>query len=848
MQWSDIVKMCSSVVRTEEPFATFMAADADFKASKKDVGGFVCAFLQNGSRSKNAVLHKQIAAFDCDYTQPGFIDRIKQLPCASVWYTTHSHSPGAPRYRILIPLDRPVLPIEYEPIARWLANWIGIDNVDRTSYDLNRLMFKPSVSADGVFEWGETHGAWASADGILSTYTNWQDASSWPIGANESVQINADIAQLGDPRLKKGIIGAFCKVFTVKDVIERFLHGFYDPSDNPDRYTYRYGSTAKGLIVYTTEDWEHSWSHHGTDPTAGSACNAFDLVWTHLFGASQENPMQKMGDRPSFKACSEWMRSLPEIRQALLSERYVSAQEEFTSFQAEPTGVIGAPAVSQPQAVLAAPAYNAPLSPVQSAVLQTAVAAVDPYNVVTSGEPLAGGGLGVAPIEPYMQDKYNETNWLGGLTLDKQGKIDGTIDNIVHVLSYDPKLKGVFALDDFSKRGVILKTPVWWREGRTPIHNDTDDFYLEQYLEFTYGISSPTKVLKALAIAADKAAFHPVRNYLNSLSWDGTPRIETLFNLFLGAEDSEYTRQISRKWFTAAVSRVFKPGCKFDNMIIFVGTEGKGKSTLVDKLGSPWFSDTPVDLRNKKESMEELQGVWIMEWGELTSFRTASVEQVKNFVGKRIDRFRAPYGRRVDDYPRQCIFMGSTNLMEFLNDPDGNRRFWPVLIEAVPIRFSVHDDFTPEIKNQIWAEAMVMFRAGEPLTLSKEMELYAKSIQKMHTESDDRLGLIDDYLNRMLPANWYQMDEGARLTWLINYVPGKPMPGDRPREKVCAAEIWIEVFGGSKQTMTKLNTRFIHNYLRSLKTWVPVKNTANFGYIGEQRGYFNPNIGINFSK
>ena len=321
------------------------------------------------------------------------------------------------------------------------------------------------------------------------------------------------------------------------------------------------------------------------------------------------------------------------------------------------------------------------------------------------------------------------------------------------------------------------------------------------------------------------------------MSWDGVNRIESLFNAFLGVEDSEYTRQVSRKWFTGAVARIFKPGIKFDNMLIFVGAEGIGKSTLINKLGGEWFSDTAIDLKNKVQSMEDLQGVWIMEWAELTSFRTASVEAVKSFVGKQIDRFRVAYGRRVESFARQCIFMGTTNVMDFLNDPDGSRRFWPLLTQVVPIAADVHEQFTEELRAQIWAEAVHLFKSGEKLNLSKELVAIAKAVQQAHTETDDRITLIKSFMDRRIPANWYQMEEAERFTWNLNYIEGEAGSGLILRPKICATEIWIEALGGTRLTMTKTNTRFIHNYLRNNHEWEAYSTTTGFGPYGQQKGY-----------
>jgi predicted P-loop ATPase len=335
-----------------------------------------------------------------------------------------------------------------------------------------------------------------------------------------------------------------------------------------------------------------------------------------------------------------------------------------------------------------------------------------------------------------------------------------------------------------------------------------------------------------------------VRNYLKAQVWDGVPRIEQLFQYFLGAEDNIYTREVARKWFTAAVARVFQPGIKFDTMLVFVGKAGIGKSYLIDKLGGKWFSDTSVDLRNKKDSMEDVQGVWLMEWGELTSFRTASVEAVKAYVSKRKDRFRAAYARRVETHLRQCVFAGTTNRPEFLSDPDGNRKFWPILVDQVPRRNSVYTDVTEELRGQLWAEACYLYAQGEPLILSAEADKLAEQVQLRHTEIDDREDVIREYINKPVPMEWFKMSKGERAAFLgigdFGSMPQADLQaaGDLARrDKVSIAEIWVEALGGDLKSMTKLNTRVVHDIMRNMPGWEIAKNPLQFGYFPRARGY-----------
>lgn len=835
--WEQLVNRCYQVHRSDETFAAYMAGDVEFKQSKKDVGGFVSGWIEGGRRLKTAVLSKQVVTLDVDYAKPDFLERLRAtLPVTWVFYTTHSHSPEKPRYRLLVPLDRPVVQAEYEPIARYIAKHLGIEQFDRTCYDLNRLMFWPSASSDGVFESGHNEGQWASADGILAQYNDWRDISSWPVADGEFLSMRVDAAKLEDPRLKPGVIGAFCKMYNVHQLIRTFLSHLYTPTDEPHRYTYVNGSTSKGLLVFGDI---HVTSFHNTDPASNQrVCNVFDLMRLHLFGGADDNPDQQMGNRKSFKAAAEYVRNLPEVRKALNIERY------------SPHEMFGVPDPGQ-SAQPASHVFQNPPQPLANGFHEVIQAQMPPGPVIM---PLNGqishaassaipGAAMAEPAQTYGMAP-GDHDWLGELEVDPKGIAKGTMKNIKLILENDPRVKGSFGKDIFAKRIALRGMVPWIIPGRTDEWSNDDDEALEYFLETNYNIYNSEKVRKALNVVANTHGFHPVKEYLESHKWDGVPRIETLFHHFLGVEDNYYTRQVSRKWFTAAVARIYQPGIKFDYMPVFVGKAGLGKSYLIDKLGGKWFSDTSVDLRNKKESMEEMQGVWIMEWGELTSFRTSSIEAVKAFVSKRRDRYRAAYARRTEEHNRQVVFAGSTNVPKFLSDPDGNRRFWPLYVNRSTIQRSVHKDLTEHVRGQLWAEACYLYTMGEPLILDETASAMAEQVQKAHTEEDAREQTIYEYINKPVPLNWHEMYKGERAAFLGlgdfgNQPADQLQPsGDlAPRNKVSVIEIWVEALGGDIRNMTKQNTRIIHDVMRNMDDWDYSVNALHFGYYPRARGF-----------
>ena len=281
----------------------------------------------------------------------------------------------------------------------------------------------------------------------------------------------------------------------------------------------------------------------------------------------------------------------------------------------------------------------------------------------------------------------------------------------------------------------------------------------------------------------------------------------------------------------AAVARVFEPGAKFDLVLVLTGDQGTYKSTFVKKLGKDWFSDTFTTVQGK-ESFEQIQGAWIIEMAELSGLKKAEIETIEHYVAKREDSFRPAYGRVVETYKRQCVFFGTTNNKDFLRDPTGNRRFMPIDVRPEFITKSVIDDLTDEEVDQIWAEAYQLYLQDEPLYLVGDEDIIAKQEQTRHAEQDERRGLVEEYLNKLFPANWNEMDIYDRRAWLESPIGVK---GKVPKDFVCVAEIWCECLGKEKTDMSRYNTRDINEILKSFTDWELVTSTRNFPIYGKQK-------------
>ena len=263
---------------------------------------------------------------------------------------------------------------------------------------------------------------------------------------------------------------------------------------------------------------------------------------------------------------------------------------------------------------------------------------------------------------------------------------------------------------------------------------------------------------------------------------------------------------------------------------------GIGKSTLLDKMSRGWFNDS-IRTFEGKEASELLQGVWLVEVSELDAFRRTDVSRIKQFLSLRADRFRAAYGRNVKELPRSCIFSGTTNNSDFLQDTTGNRRFWPIDTGEQPHRKNVWKDLDNE-RDQIWAEAIVRWQAGEPLYLSGAIEEAAKAKQEEHRETSSREGIIREFLERKVPEDWSKWPLDKRRMFWSGVTVGDDSLNLVPRDRVCALEIWCEAFEGSVKEMKNADTREINAIVSATYGWKKSAIALHFGGpYGTQRGF-----------
>ena len=370
--------------------------------------------------------------------------------------------------------------------------------------------------------------------------------------------------------------------------------------------------------------------------------------------------------------------------------------------------------------------------------------------------------------------------------------LKNNLHNITLILQNDPALQNIV----FNRQldGMEIKGEVPWKHP-SKYWRDADDAQLISYVDSHYGTFSQRNYQIAVTKVADDRSYHPIREYLAALpEWDGVPRVETLLVDYLSAEDNSYVRAVTRKTLCAAVRRVLEPGVKFDTMLVLNGPQGIGKSTLIARLAGEWFSDS-LNLSDTKDktAAEKLQGYWILEIGELAGLRKTEVETLRSFLSRQNDIYRAAFGRRATPHPRQCIFFGTTNAESgYLRDTTGNRRFWPVKTPGGGAKRSW--ELTDDDISQIWAEVLVLVEKGEKLHLDSELEPLAKGEQRDALESDEREGLVREYLETLLPEDWDSMDLFDRRSFLAG-VGNIGRVGSVARTRVCNMEIWCELFG-----------------------------------------------------
>jgi putative DNA primase/helicase len=718
--WGDLVSWMDTPGTTKEAGNYFLGTLRETTVVHKK-GGDPCTGMH---RINPAVVSRSAITLDADTPRADLPDVVELLlGCAAIVHTTYSSSPDDPRFRIIIPIDRPLLPDEYFAAVSALMQQLGEDQFDKGSVEPARYMFKPAAQEPSWFQHWVIDGPALAVDPLLAGWDPDLSKLSTPKPHRNK----------RDPYELEGVVGAFNLLITSYELP-------YDSAED-GRWSLHGTASVAGMgemgpgLVY---------SHHITDPAYGQACSAFDLVRLHMWGhLDKDEALDKpVNRRPSHAAMLETAAGDPRV-------------------QAERVGLDFAEDLDDDLA----------------------------------------GTFDDAAVWKLELKFENKTDTL----LD-------TIRNWDIVTANDPAFTGLH-FNEFTL-AVEIDTDLPWRTvAAAGTMFDTADLAdLALYLERTYGVQLTDRRINQLVITtAARTRVNPVRDYLDALTWDGKHRVEKCLP---GVRPTSYTMMVARKCLAAAVARVYEPGIKWDHTLILYGPEGLGKTFWVESMARGYSASLgPI---NQKDTLLTMQRNWIMLADEGYSLRKADADLQKEFLTKRVDVFRAPYDARPTAYPRHSVIWGSTNDEVFLRRQEGNRRFLIVRCED-KVDFAA---LTPAYIDQVWAEAVHIYRSGELLYLDDDQSLTAAAEREGFIEEDALEGVIQEFLDTPVPSEWATMSSEARLGWRQSYLDGLVGPGDSTIDQTCSAELYVEALGRRFGDHRRSELLDINTALKRVPGWV----------------------------
>lgn len=781
VSWEYLRERFSEPVETHETASEYRAFGRDMQTRIKDVGGFVGGYLRNGVRKVDGMEARSLATFDYDAFSPERVKDIERALAGWRWimHSTHKHTDTAWRVRLIVPLGRDVTPDEYGAVARKIAQKCGFDGIDRSTFEPCRLMFWPSKSkgAPYFFTTNGTFTGYADPDAILAEYDDWTDTSTWP-------------------RLP-----------------EEELAGLFD-SHEPDRPV----------------------PMAATEALRGAGRNG-----------KQEDPLEKKGLVGAFCRTydihSAIASFLPDVYIRTGNNRYTHIGSKTSNgawvldsgrflYSFHGTDPVAGILVNSWDLVRLHKFRELDIGKDRQDRLPS-VREMEKLALEDAGvrrrlmdERAAAAGADFDGMDLGSQDEEDIRTWdeLRGekLKTDKNGEVKTNAENLEFILKNHPLLKGRLRFNEFSGRIDVSGTLPWRRWQPTWTANDS--VKLRSFLDRRFGMTGEKKIEDAVTSVSIDSSYHPVRVYLDSLTWDGERRLHRVFRDVLGAEDLPVYGKLSELIFTAAVRRIREPGCKFDYFVVLQGPEGCGKSSLFSVMGGEWFSDS-VDTIEGKEGRENIQGKWIIEMAELSATKKSDRDRLKNFISSQVDDYRAAYAAKSESRPRQCILVGTTNEEYFLRGMMDRNRRQPV-VEIDPEKRTVSEsvrEWLTANRDQLWAEACALEALKEPLYLSDEWEAQIRDVQDRHNleKSNILFPEVLEFLDYYLPEGWERRSLEERRAWIrAQNEPGSPSLIERreKRQTVCIAEI-LQEFLGMEKTDREYNVRNreMGQFLSSLK-------------------------------
>jgi len=703
-------KLSEPLIDTSVTYAQYEALDQDGKLLKKRAPGAWTPSRYKGTRRAVVDLkEKTLIVYDLDYISHDQLDEIRMglAPISRfAWFmhTTRSHTPDAPRARMILPVSRPMLPDEAHAVFRLLAQELaddpeeGIEIPDLVSFRGNQTMFWPSVSKDQEFWTDENVGQIVDVDEVLAANPGWEDFNNLPYQAEETSRgITDPNKRMEDPFKKPEPIGAFCRSYTVQEVIENWLTDIYAPGDSEteERYTYLLGTGSNGAVVYENGKFLHS--NHGSDPV--DTVNAFDLLRLHKFGHldTEAHHNTTPGNMPSFKAAMEFARKDERV----IEDLYGSHDETLDDLDDED----------------AAPDH----------VSRDDTSEADPEGEDDSDEEVdLGSKLDDLPDdddaeEPAKPEEKSQT-WRKHLRRKANGELENTLNNAALIVANDRRIASSVGYNDFTHDPVCLKPirapkidlpsrAVPKRDRRLGRRwEDADDISIQLICSGDaerggYECDMDrTKIESAVLARGMQNRIHPVKTFVEDChaKWcdKGRPTeaLDAWVSEYLGCPDTPFHRQAGRMLLIAAVARIYEPGCKFDVMPVIEGPTGSRKSSFWAKLFGGFVSELDCDLDKTDRVIEKLRGNWAVEMAEMAAAKKADSNMLKMRLSTARDTHRLAYAKREMEFPRQSIWVGTSNEDDYLTDPTSNRRFW--VFRSPKDRFNPID--TDKLERNLW--------------------------------------------------------------------------------------------------------------------------------------------------
>ncbi|WP_114285282.1 virulence-associated E family protein [Candidatus Halocynthiibacter alkanivorans] len=699
--WSGFQEMMQEpTVDKNLTVAQYMALDPDAQAKAK-CGKFVVGGpCKGGRRKRENVTKRYLINLDVDNaTRKQFDYFMSELSglftYTFVAHTTRSHTAGKPKFRVYLPLKGPVDEVRFVAISRIMASMLfatvaeSMDAVDEVSFRIAQLMYLPSISKGQDFWSLANEGEILDAKKFLAEEVDydWQDYTLLPYSETRTKKrLSERGTRAEDPTTKRGMVGAFCRTYDIEAAIADFLPDVYEPSVSPGsdvRYNYIQGTGSNGAIVY--DDGLFIYSQHGSDPIGEQLCNSFDMVRLHLYGDLDKGKPENTSptNLPSYIAMVEELQKYDEVTAELAASNVSCRAFEVVDDDEEDD-------LSERE-----------------------------FEVVDDdGEPVAK--------KKKKPKKKAIPEWVNRLTRDTNGNIKKTKANISRIMCNDIRICHSIATNELTGTPHLLRPldfpncdlhfePIPNGHDGRPV-SDTDFANLavcfSESREFDgYGMEVTDLQLHTGALlAAQKNSFNPVKRHMEREDWDGVERLDTFFIDFFKAEDTPYHRECGHIFFMGAALRTYEPGCVFRLVIVLEGEEDIGKSGALQVLAFEKYHVTlSSDFKHKQEMVEQQRNSFIVELGELSGMSRSSVLDVKNHLSLTSDTVRLSYRKNEENFPRRCIFAGTTNLSEYLKDSSGNTRFLPIKC-GIPKGGVVDFKRLIEVRYQLWAEALHRYR------------------------------------------------------------------------------------------------------------------------------------------